>query len=130
VAAIDWAMCQHSIRHHFHVSYANSSTRLPTNTCHMSYGPCHVLYGPATSTSVRTVQSTHFFCLFVDLNRTISLSSDVHLNPNKLCWVRDDEAYAPVRFEAILSTLNFEQNLIPWITPPHWKAFGPPKDYF
>jgi hypothetical protein len=37
------------------------------------------------------------------------------LNPNKLRWVRDDEAYAPIRFEAIPSTLNFEQNLIPWI---------------
>jgi hypothetical protein len=37
------------------------------------------------------------------------------LNPNELRWVRDDEAYAPVRFEVIPSTLNFEQNLIPWI---------------
>jgi hypothetical protein len=37
------------------------------------------------------------------------------LNPNELCWVRDDEAYAPIRFEVILITLNFEQNLIPWI---------------
>jgi hypothetical protein len=45
----------------------------------------------------------------------ISHSSDVCLNPFELHWVRDDEAYAPVRFEAILSTLNFEQNLIPWI---------------
>jgi hypothetical protein len=43
----------------------------------------------------------------------ISLSSDVYLNPNELRWVREDEAYAPIQFEAILSTLNFEQNLIP-----------------
>jgi hypothetical protein len=43
----------------------------------------------------------------------ISHSSDVRLNPFELRWVRDDEAYAPVRFETILSTLNFEQNLIP-----------------
>jgi hypothetical protein len=41
-----------------------------------------------------------------------------------------DEAYVPIRFEAILSTLHFEQNLIPWITPPHWEDFRPPKDYF
>jgi hypothetical protein len=60
----------------------------------------------------------------------ISLSPDVCLNPKKLRWVRDDEVYAPIRFEVIPRTLNFEQNLIPWITPPHWKAFGPPKDYF
>jgi hypothetical protein len=46
----------------------------------------------------------------------ISLSPDVNLNPNELRWVCNDEAYAPVRFEAILSTLNFEQNLIRWIT--------------
>jgi hypothetical protein len=60
----------------------------------------------------------------------ISHSFDVRLNPFELLWVRDDEAYALVRFEAILSTLNFEQNLIPWITPPQWKDFGPPKVYF
>jgi hypothetical protein len=60
----------------------------------------------------------------------ISLAPDVRLNPNELRWIHNDETYAPIRFEAILSTLNFEQNSIPWITPPHWKAFGPPKYYF
>jgi hypothetical protein len=68
-----------------HMSDANSSTRLPTNTCHVSYGPansasatcmalpcvvrpCHV--------SIRTdcTVSTFFFCLFDDLNRTRYLS--------------------------------------------------------
>jgi hypothetical protein len=60
----------------------------------------------------------------------ISHSSDVRLNPFELPWVREDEAYAPVHFEVIPSILIFEQNLIPWITPPHWEDFGPPKDYF
>jgi hypothetical protein len=60
-------------------------------------------------------------------HNTISCSYDVRLSPFKLCWVRNDEAYAHVRFEAIPRTLIFEQNLIPWITPPHWEAFGPAK---
>jgi hypothetical protein len=112
------------------MSYANLSKILPTNSYHVSYSPttCHTV---ATSASVWTVQSTHFFlpvCHFEQ--NAISLSFDVRLNPNKLRWVCDDEAYALVQFEVILSTLNFEQNLIPCITPPHWKAFGPPKDYF
>jgi hypothetical protein len=103
----------------------------------MSYGPatCHMalphVIRSSTSSSVRTVQSAHFFlpvCRFEQ--NVISLSSYIHLNPNEFCWVRDDKAYAPAQFEAIPSTLNFEQNLIPWITPPHWKDFGPPKDYF
>jgi hypothetical protein len=37
----------------------------------------------------------------------ISLAPDVRLNPNELRWVRNDEAYTLVRFEAIPSTLNF-----------------------
>jgi hypothetical protein len=61
---------------------------------------------------------------------TISHSYDICLNPFKLRWDREDEAYTRLRFEAILSTLIFEKNLIPWITPLHWEAFGPPKDYF
>jgi hypothetical protein len=95
------------------------------------------LYGHATS----PVWSCHVTCTDCTVNKfflpvwkieqnTISPSYSVCLNPFEVCWVRDDEAYVPVRFEVILSTLNFEQNLIPWITPPHWKAFGPPKDYF
>jgi hypothetical protein len=60
----------------------------------------------------------------------ISHSYDICLNPFKLCWDREDKAYTCVHFEAIPRTFIFEQNLIPWITPPHWEAFGPPKDYF
>jgi hypothetical protein len=103
-------------------------TSLPhvVRLCHVSYGlPHQHPYG------LCGLYSQHIFlpvCRFEQ--NVISLSSDIRLNPNELRWVRDDKAYAPVRFEAIQSTLNFEQNLIPWITPPHWKAFGPPKDYF
>jgi hypothetical protein len=61
---------------------------------------------------------------------TISHSYDIHLNPFQLNWDLEDETYAHVYFEAIPITLIFEQILIPWITPPHWEAFGPPKDYF
>jgi hypothetical protein len=50
----------------------------------------------------------------------ISHSYDVHLNPFKLCWDHEDEAYACVHFEAIPSTLIFEQNLIPWISSEDW----------
>jgi hypothetical protein len=95
-----------------------------TTACHVSYGlPRQRPYG---------LYSQHPFFLPVCHfeQNAISLAPDVRLNPNELCWVRNDEAYALVRFEVIPSTLNFEQNLIPWITPPHWKAFGPPKDYF
>jgi hypothetical protein len=98
--------------------------------CHMSYGSttCRTFY----HVSIRMNCTVNKFFLPVCRfeHNTISLSSDVCLNPNKLRWVHENKAYAPVRFEAIPSTLNFEQNLIPWITPPHWKAFGPPKDYF
>jgi hypothetical protein len=91
---------------------------------------CHVLYGlPRQHPYGLYSQHTIFLHVCRFEQNAISISSDVRLNPNELCWVRDDEAYALVRFEVIPSTLNFEQNLIPWITPPHWKAFGPPKDY-
>jgi len=118
-----------------HVSINDSTFQMPPfhqlSPAMSTYDTTMLAYGPATLASVRTIQSTHLFlpiCRFEQ--NAISLSSDVCLNPNELCWVCDDEAYAPVRFEAIPSTLNFEQNLIPWITPLHWKAFGPPKDYF
>jgi hypothetical protein len=82
---------------------------------HVSYGLPRVV--AATSAFVWTVQSTSLFlpvCHFEQ--NAISLAPDVRLNRNELRWVCNDEAYAPVRFEVILSTLNFEQNLIPWIS--------------
>jgi hypothetical protein len=91
-----------------------------TPTVHMV--SCHVFYGPTTCcvvchVSIRTdcTVSTFFFPVCRFEHNAISLSSDICLNPNMLCWVRDDKAYPPVRFEAILSNFNFEQNLIPWI---------------
>ena len=81
---------------------------------------------------VRTVRSTPPFFLHVWHSEqiAISLASDVCLRWNELCWVRNDEAYALAWFEAIPSTLNFWAKFDPLITPPHWEAFGPPKDYF
>jgi hypothetical protein len=98
VTAIDWAMCRHSI----HCKQAMS----PAN-CPNSYLP-HVVR-PTTSASVRTVQSTTpFFLPVCHLEQNaISLTPNVHLNPNELRWVHNDKAYTPVRFEVIPSTLNF-----------------------
>jgi hypothetical protein len=46
----------------------------------------------------------------------ISHSYNVYLNPFELRWVCEVKAYSPIRFEEILSTFNFDQNLIPWIS--------------
>jgi hypothetical protein len=108
-----------------HVSINDSTVQLPL-VCQLI--PATSAYDPATSlrpchVSIRTNYTINkkIFCLFDDLNRTvISHSSNVRLNPSELCWVCDDETYAPVRFEVIPSTLNFEQNLIPWIIPTHY----------
>jgi hypothetical protein len=60
-----------------HMSRNDSSSNCqPTiSTCHtdLPTHPYHMSYGCAMSTSIRTVQtvqSTHFFCLFDNLNRT------------------------------------------------------------
>jgi hypothetical protein len=131
VAAIDWAMCRHPIHCKQATSYANCPHNCLPCVVHLPLPcvvrPCHISI--CTDCTNYTV-NTFFLPVCHFEQNAISLSFDVRLNPNELRWVRDDEAYALVRFEAIPSTLNFEQNLIPWITPPHWKAFGPPKDYF
>jgi hypothetical protein len=41
-------------------------------------------------------------------HNVISLAYNICLNPFKLCWDREDNAYARVRFQAIPSTLIFE----------------------
>jgi hypothetical protein len=56
-----------------------------------------------------------FFPVWKNEQTTISHSYGVRLNPFKLCWVREDEAYTHACFEAIMRTLIFEQNVIPWI---------------
>jgi hypothetical protein len=58
--------------------------------------------------SVRTVQLASLFlpvCHFA--HNAISLAPEIRLNPNEFHWVRNDEAYALIRFEAILRTFNF-----------------------
>jgi hypothetical protein len=131
MAAIEWATCHHTISHQ---DATCQQLIHPLNFQLSATQPCHVSYGLPHQHPYRLYKlyNQHPFFLHVCHfeQNVISLSPDVHLNPNKLCWVHNDEAYAPVRFEAIPSTLNFEQNLIPWITPPHWKDFGPLKDYF
>jgi hypothetical protein len=44
----------------------------------------------------------------------ISHSSDVRLTQLEVCWVRDDEDYAPVHFEVILNTFIFGPKVDPW----------------
>jgi hypothetical protein len=98
----------------YHVSYGPAMCR---TTLSRVVQPCHI------NICMDCIVSTFFLPICRFEQNAISLSSDVRLNPNELCWVRDEETYAPVRFEAIMSTLNFEQNLIPWITN---KARGTP----
>jgi hypothetical protein len=57
----------------------------------------------------------------------ISHSYDICLNPFKLCWDHEDDAYARICFEEIMSTLIFEQILIPWIEMCSWGKTRPPK---
>jgi hypothetical protein len=80
---------------------ANKPCHMPTihiTVCHMSYDLPHVVQ-PATSASVwYGLYSQHPFFLPVCHfeQNAISLAPDVRLNPNELCWVRNDEAYALV----------------------------------
>jgi hypothetical protein len=59
-------------------------------------------------------QSMFFLPVWQIEQNVISHSSDVRLTPFEVRWVRDDEAYAPVHFEAILNTLIFGLNFDPW----------------
>jgi hypothetical protein len=85
VAAIDWAMCHHSI----HCKQAMS----PSN-CANSCLPRVVR--PTTSTSIRTVRTVQSTSLFLPVchleQNAIYLAPDVRLNPNELRCVRNDEA--------------------------------------
>jgi hypothetical protein len=74
----------------------NMTHHMPTihkTSYHMSYClPCQRPYG------LYELYSHHPFVLPVCHfeQNAISLVPDVCLNPNKLCWVHNDEAYAPV----------------------------------
>jgi hypothetical protein len=107
VAAHDWATWHRTtnqILPHVAMSFIHIYQLSTTQSCHVSYGlPRQQPYG------LYRLYSQHPFFLPVCHfeQNMISLTPDVCLNPNKLCWVHNDEAYAPIRFEVILSTLIF-----------------------
>jgi hypothetical protein len=65
--------------------------------------------------TIQTVQSAQFFLPVWRFEQiAISLVPDVRLRRNELCWVRDDDGYALVHFEAIPRTLIFGLKFDPW----------------
>jgi hypothetical protein len=77
---------------------ANKPCHMPTvhiTSCHVSYGLPRVVRPTTSVHKTYGLYSQHpFFCLFVILNRMRYLSLPMScLNPNELCWVRNDEAY-------------------------------------
>jgi hypothetical protein len=119
------SMCQNQIGPHMSLPH-----HLPSHPAiQLSTSPCHMSVWTAQS-AVQTVQSTKILHAWQSRQNAISLAYNVCLNPLKLHWDHVDRVYARVCFQEILSTLIFEHILIPWITRPHWEAFGPPKDYF
>jgi hypothetical protein len=89
----------------FQLNSSTSSNSASNSATTCGSIPCHVsLYTDCTVNKILPVWKNE--------QNMISHSSDVCLNPFELRWVREDEAYTPVHFEAILSTLIFEQNLI------------------
>jgi hypothetical protein len=103
VAAHDWATWHRTTNHNL------PCVAIPfIQLCQLCHSALPRVVRTATSAAVRTVQSASFFlpvCHFEQ--NAISLAPDVRLSPNELRWVRNDEAYALVRFEVIPSTLNF-----------------------
>jgi hypothetical protein len=106
VVAHDWATWHHTTNHNM-PCVAIPFVQL-CQLCHSAL-PCVIQTTmSAVVRTVRTVQSTSIFlhvCHFEQ--NVISLSPDIHLSPNKLCWVHNNKAYALVLFEVIPSTLNF-----------------------
>jgi hypothetical protein len=72
----------------------------------MMVRPCHV--------AVRTAQSALFLPVWRIEQIAITFAPDVRLRRNELRWVRDDEGYKPICFEAILRTFIFEVKFDPW----------------
>jgi hypothetical protein len=96
MAAHDWATWHRTTNQnlpHVTISFIHIYQLSATQPCHVSYGLPHHhpyrLYG---------LYSQHPFFLPVCCfeQNVISLTPDVCLNPNKLCWVCNDEAYTPV----------------------------------
>jgi hypothetical protein len=76
--------------------------------CHISVWPYHII----TCMDCMDCTVSKFLPVWKIEQNVISHSSNVCLTLFEVRWVRDDEAYTPIQFEAILSTFNFEQNLI------------------
>jgi hypothetical protein len=95
-------VCQHLLSQH------SNSPAMSLYGCMACTISCHI-------STVRTIQSTKILHVWQNEQNVISCSYDVCLSPFKLHWVRNNEAYTHVRFEAILNTFIFEHKLIPWI---------------
>jgi hypothetical protein len=135
VAAHDWATWHHFISSNedtcqLHIGPFVRNLRYPV-TCQLIVRSCHVsCMVPATS-AVRPCHVSCMDCTVIKFlpvwqngKNAISQSYSVSLNPFELRWAREVEAYAPIHFESILSTFNFEQNLIPWINEYDGNCIG------
>jgi hypothetical protein len=107
---------------HMSILYHATSTSLHS---YHSTSPCHVssMYMPHQHYMDCTVNK--IFHVWQSGQNMISHSYDVFLNPFKLCWDREDEAYIRVYFEAIPRTLIFEHILIPWIRITFNRSWAP-----
>jgi hypothetical protein len=98
------------------VSVSNdSSISLPLN-CQLSTDTSPATCGsvPCQVSCTDCTVNKCFLFVWQNEQNMISHSFDVRLNPFELRWVREDEAYAPICFEAIPSTLIFGLNFDPW----------------
>jgi hypothetical protein len=99
-------MC-HSLTHSHVLSQSTSSPHQHANEpCHIN---CMTVWPVQSVATWHCTDCTVINFLSVWQNEQIAIygAYDVRLSPFKLRWVRIDEAYAHVHFEAILSTLIF-----------------------
>jgi hypothetical protein len=134
VAAHDWATwhhntfpltttCKHPIRPRVYLatsSHANSvvwtchMSQYNSSTCHPSTAksaslPHHLyrMYGQLPRQHCTDYTVNKNLLVWKNEQNVISFTYSVCLSPFKLRWVHNDEAYAHIRFEAIMSTLIF-----------------------
>jgi hypothetical protein len=116
VAALHWATW------HLSIAQENATCRTITrppstnHNCHISCQGVRMSMSLYTATSGRTAcpVSPFFFPVWRFEQIAITFAPDVRLRRNKLRWVRDDEGYKPICFEAIPRTLIFEVKFDPW----------------
>jgi hypothetical protein len=126
VAAFHWAtwhhaICPKSATWRIRIRPLSTNQILPCHHCQFSCHMFHVICTAATS-SVRHMPrqlyglpSQHpFFPVWQFEQIAITFAPDVRLRRNELRWVRNDEGYKPICFEAILRTLIFEVKFDPW----------------